>query len=240
MYRYKCTAAENAGKQVFYSVTEELKALYPELTENVGKRPHRKFLQREFVMGENHVAVRYSFSKQTVTVYSEERLEKYYGERKVEEVQFSACGKTGAGTIWAVSGIYFAIIALLIFTIFMIEPDTFDTDIPIVPILILAVVNTLAGIFIRRLTGMSFPKRVLCQAIGFLTAFAVLMLIFTFAFGHWGELFLVFLIFAVFFLLRIFLPAFVISLLLQGIAELIIKKIYGSKTAKGEGMTRTE
>ncbi len=232
MYRYKCTVAVNAGKQDFYAVTEELKALYPELTESVGKRPHRKFLQREFVIGENHVAVRYSFSKQSVTVYSEERLEKYYGERKVEEGQFSACGKTGAGTIWAVSGIYFAIIALLIFTIFMI------TDIPIDPIFILAVVNTLAGIFIRRLTGMSFPKRVLCQAIGFVTAFAVLMLIYTF--GNWGDFLFVLLVFGSFFLLRIFLPAFVISLLLQGVTELIIKKIYSSKKVKRENMTGTE
>jgi len=237
MYRYKCTAAENAGKQVFYAVTEELKALYPELTENVGKRPYRKFLQREFVMGENHVAVRYSFSKQTVTVYSEERLEKYYGERKVEEGQFSPCGKTGAGTIWAVSGIYFAIIALLIFTIFMIEPDTFDTDIPIVPILILAVVNTLAGIFIRRLTDMSFPNRILCQTVGLVTAFAVLILIVGFSLR---EFLFGFLFVLVFFLPSFFLPAFVMSLLLQGIAELIIKKIYGSKTAKGEDIKQTD
>ncbi len=243
MYRYKCTAVENGGKQDFYDVTEELKVLYPELTENVGKRPDRKFLQREFVMGENHVAVRYSFSKQSVTVYSEERLEKYYGERKVEEGQFSASGKTGAGTIWAVSGIYFAIIALLIFTIFMIEPDTFDTDIPIVPILILAVVNTLAGIFIRRLTGMSFPKRILCLAVGFVTAFAVLICIVNLAFGPSFLDFLVgllVLVGLVFLLLHLFLPAFVISLLLQGVTELIIKKIYGSKTAKGEDMTETK
>lgn len=234
MYSYKCTAAENAGKQVFYAVTEELKALYPELTENVGKRPHRNFLRREFVMGENHVAVQYSFSKRTVTVYSEERLEKYYGERKVEDGQFLAYGKTGAGTIWTVSGIYCAIIALLFFAILMIEPDILDTDMPVVPILILAAVNTLAGIIIRRLTDMSFPNRILCLAVGFITALVLIA-----GFSSVGFL-LGFLFVLVFFLPSFFLPAFVISLLLQGIAELIIKKIRSSKTAKGEDMTETE
>ncbi len=221
MYRYKYTAIENGSKQDFYNVMEELKALYPELTENVGKRPYRKFLQREFVIGENHIVVRYSFSEQSVTVCSEERLEKYYGEREVKEGQFSACGKTGARTMWTVSVIYFAVMALLSFGFLL-----FGINMSAVR-LILAAVYTLSGIIIRRLTNMNFPKLILCQAVGFVTAFAGFMLMLTFAFGF---SFLDFLTFLVFELLHLFLPVLAISLLLQGVTELIIKKIHNTKT----------
>ncbi len=243
MYRYKCTAVENGGKQDFYDVTEELKALYPELAESVGKRPHRKFLQREFVIGENRVAVRYSFSEQSVTVYSENWLEKFYEEREVENGQFSVHMTAGAGMVLAVSGIYFVLMVLLIFAFAMVDPDILDTEVPVVPILILAAVYTLSGIIIRRLTDMNFPKLIFCQAVGFVTAFAVFICIVDFAFG---SSFLDFLLglFAfvglVFLLLHLFLPAFVISLLLQGVTELIIKKIYGSKTVKGEDIKQTD
>jgi len=243
MYRYKCTAVENGGKQDFYDVMEELKELYSEMTENVGKRPHRKFLQREFVIGENRVAVRYSFSEQSVTVYSENWLEKFYEEREVETGRFPMRGTAGAGTIWAVSGVYFVLMVLLIFAFAMVDPDILDTEMSLVPILILAAVYTLSGIIIRRLTDMNFPKLIFCQAVGFVTAFAVFICIVTFAFGSSFLDFLVgLLVFVglVSLLLHLFLPAFVISLLLQGVTELIIKKIYGSKKVKGEDMTEME
>ncbi len=243
MYRYKCTAVENGSKQDFYDVIGQLKSLYPELAEDTKVRSDKEFLRRSFVRIQSRVTVQYSYSEQSVTVYSEESLEKYYGERKVEEGQFSVHMTAGAGMVLAVSGIYFVLMVLLIFAFAMVDPDILDTEVPVVPILILAAVYTLSGIIIRRLTDMNFPKLIFCQAVGFVTAFAVFICIVDFAFG---SSFLDFLLglFAfvglVFLLLHLFLPAFVISLLLQGVTELIIKKIYGSKTVKGEDIKQTD
>lgn len=251
MYRYKCTAAVNAGKQNFYDVTEQLKALYPDLTENVGTRSDNEFLRREFVRGKSRVMVQYSFSEQSVTVYSEEWLGKYYGERQVLEGRFPLRGTATTGTMWAMSGIYFAVMAVVTIAINILDAATGffidDTQIEVISILIMTAVYTLSGIIIRQRTSIPFMKLIFCQAGGFISVCVMLVLanmfILTFYLEdwfYWLYMFtLPFLIYSFAFVIT-FLPALEISFLLQGAAGLIMKKIYSSKTAKGEDIEQTD
>ncbi|MCM1330580.1 MAG: hypothetical protein NC253_14210 [Ruminococcus sp.] len=238
MYKYKCLAAKNADKADFYRVTDELKALYPNMTANEDIPSDREFLRRKFWQGEKIVTVQYSFSERTVTVFSEEWLGKFYEDKEVAEGRFIPKKSTPSnGTMWIFSGVFFAVTAVLFFIIDNILDDYFS----IIATLILAAVYTMSGINIRRRVDVPLLKLAFWQAGGYITV--IMMLIFS------NELLLnEFFSFYIFdsvmyslykYILYWFvfcLPALEISCLIQAVIGLIMKKINSPKTAATENI----
>ncbi len=255
MYIYKCTAVENGSKQDFYDVIGQLKALYPELAEDTRVRSDKEFLRRSFVRIQSRVTVQYSYSEQSVTVYSEEWLGKYYETRQVTEGRFPLIGISDMGAMWAMSGIYFAVIAVTAFLDFLMLyfSDSFygvDKTSDIIFMLAAAAVYTVSGFIIRKRTGMPLLKLIFCQAGGFITLCIMLLAVNLFIFDSYAPYLYYILIdsidvlvfsFGVFIVLffDIFFPALEISFLVQGLTGLIMDKRRADK-AKGEDIKQTD
>lgn len=107
-YQYKCIAAANADEEDLYGVINKLKGLYPEIVENNNAPPDSEFLRRKFWQGQKRVMVQYSFSERSVTVFSEDWLEKFYEDREVTEGRFKPIASMSAN-------IKFTIILSIIF-----------------------------------------------------------------------------------------------------------------------------
>ncbi len=244
MYRYKCAAAQNADKEDFYGVIGGLKALYPNMIENNNAPSDSEFLRREFWHGEKRVMVQYSFSERSVTVFSEDWLGKFYEDREVLEGRFrpTASAYTN-GTMWAVSGVFFAVMAV---TSFFGFSSIFFGNVSILAVLILAAVYTVSGIIIRRRVEVPLLKLAFWQAGGFITviiglilsnaflladylpSFNIIGLIFTLAMGYIICWFM------------FCLPALEISYLIQAVIGLIMKKINSPKTAAIENTAEND
>lgn len=108
MYKYKCVAAANADEEDLYGVINKLKGLYPEIVENNNVPSDNEFLRRKFWQGQKRVMVQYSFSERSVTVFSEDWLEKFYEDREVTEGRFKPIASMSAN-------IKFTIILSIIF-----------------------------------------------------------------------------------------------------------------------------
>lgn len=108
MYKYKCVAAANADEEDLYGVINKLKGLYPEIVENNNVPSDSEFLRRKFWQGQKRVMVQYSFSERSVTVFSEDWLEKFYEDREVTEGRFKPIASMSAN-------IKFTIILSIIF-----------------------------------------------------------------------------------------------------------------------------
>ncbi len=244
MYRYKCTAAVNADKQDFYDVKEQLQALYPELTENVGTRSDNEFLRREFSLGESRIMLEYCFSERSVTVYSEKRLEKYYEGRQITEGQFPLHGKATKGTMWAVSGVYSVVMAVVTIIAVIINSHEMASYL----IIILAAAYTFSGFIIRQRKGIPLLKLIFCQAGGFISVcsmivlanLVVLSIYLPYMWSVWLYLPALPLLMYAGVFLSIFFPALEISFLLQVAAVFIMKKRYSSKTVKGGDIGETD
>ncbi len=253
MYRYKCTAIENGSKQDFYDVIGQLKSLYPELAEDTKVRSDKEFLRRSFVRVQRRVTVQYSYSEQSVTVYSEEWLGKYYETRQVTEGRFPLIGISDTGAMWAMSGIYFAVIAVVILVSFlsmflMRSPYHAGRKFYIIISLVTTVAYTVSGFIIRRKTGIPLLKLIFCQAGGFITVCIMLITANMITLGsylpYWfliwfQDVSVLFAGYTVEFF-YIFFPALEISFLVQGATELIIRKRRSSKAVKGENIEQTD
>lgn len=108
MYKYKCVAAANADEEDLYGVINKLKGLYPEIVENNNVPSDNEFLRRKFWQGQKRIMVQYSFSERSVTVFSEDWLEKFYEDREVTEGRFKPIASMSAN-------IKFTIILSIIF-----------------------------------------------------------------------------------------------------------------------------
>lgn len=108
MYKYKCVAAANADKEDFYGVIGGLKGLYPEIVENNNAPSDSEFLRKKFWQGQKRIMIQYSFSERSVTVFSEDWLERFYEDREVTEGRFKPIASTS-------SNIKFTIILSMIF-----------------------------------------------------------------------------------------------------------------------------
>ena len=238
MYKYKCIAASNADKEDFYGVIGGLKGLYPEMTEDNITPSDNEFLRREFWLRQNRVMVQYSFSERSVTVFSEVWLGKFYEDREVLEGRFKPTSpKSSNGTMWAISGVFFGVAAVISFfgfsSIFYSSENTM-----LIIILVLAAAYTVSGILIRRRVDVPLMKLTFWQAGGFLTVIIGLIL---------PNIYLLSICFPMHFLSIIYLlaaiatgylscwfflcvPALEISFLIQAIVGLVMKKVHSSKT----------
>lgn len=108
MYKYKCVAAANADEEDLYGVINKLKGLYPEIVENNNVPSDNEFPRRKFWQGQKRIMVQYSFSERSVTVFSEDWLEKFYEDREVTEGRFKPIASMSAN-------IKFTIILSIIF-----------------------------------------------------------------------------------------------------------------------------
>lgn len=245
MYKYKCTAEANADKEAFYSVVGELKKLYPELSEDNNVPSDNEFLRREFVQGKKRVMVLYSFSERSVTVFSKEWLGKFYEDREAAEGRFPEYSAVSTGTMWKISGGFFAGSALAAFFFYFIFLASFygSEKIILITILALTAIYTVSGIIIRRSVEIPLLKLIFYQAGGFITVIA-------------GVIALNVLVFELFFYINIdfiwiiafpfltystsfamvFLPALELSLLLQAVIGLIMKKIHSSEADAEENI----
>ncbi|MCM1022685.1 MAG: hypothetical protein NC395_01335 [Prevotella sp.] len=239
MYKYKCLAAKNADKADFYRVTDELKALYPNMTENEDVPSDRKFLRRGFWHGEKIVTVQYSFSERTITVFSEEWLGKFYEDKEAVEGRFRPFRSTSAnGTMWSVSCAFFAVMAVASFFGFS---SIFYDDASMIAALILAAVYTVSGIIIRRRVDVPLLKLAFWQAGGYITVIMLLILSNGFLFSNLTT-------FNIFYFILVLvtgyiscwffycLPALEISCLIQAVIGLIMKKINSPKTSATENI----
>lgn len=244
MYKYKCAAEANADKEAFYGVVGGLKGLYPEMLEINNVPSDNEFLRREFVQGKNRVMVQYSFSERSVTVFSEEWLGKFYENRYVTEGRFYTYSYASTGTMWQISGIFFAVMiaASVIFYFLFSWAWYYDYEKNIIAvILVSAAVYTVSGIFIRRRVEIPLIKLIFCQAGGFITVglgifeanFLLLSMFFSIYF-LFSAAELIFVFFYCF--LLVFFPALEISFLIQAVIEPVIKKLRSSKAAAEENL----
>lgn len=107
-YQYKCVAAADSDEEDLYGVINKLKELYPEIVENNNAPSDSEFLRKKFWQGQKRVMVQYSFSERSVTVFSEDWLEKFYEDREVTEGRFKPIASMSAN-------IKFTIILSIIF-----------------------------------------------------------------------------------------------------------------------------
>ncbi len=114
MYRYKYTAAVNADKQAFYDAAEEICKAYPYYKELPDNGVYNDTMKKYFSVTEQgeHKEVCVMLEKDCgrLTVSSDKYLRTYFKGKKVERIILA-----NARTMWAVSGIYFALMALLVF-----------------------------------------------------------------------------------------------------------------------------
>lgn len=89
MYRYMCTAVENASKDDFYSTVEALKKIYPDCKEDSSANFGNEAVGRVLIVsdgGENRICIRYEYETKKVTVMSERKIDFFKG-KKVEEIR---------------------------------------------------------------------------------------------------------------------------------------------------------
>lgn len=248
MYKYKCIAAANADKEDFYGVIGGLKGLYPEIVEDNITPSDSEFLRREFWLRESRVMIQYSFSERSVTIFSEVWLSKFYEDREVLEGRFKpTLSKSSNGTMWAISGVFFGVAAVMSFfglsSIFY-----FNENVMLIIILILAAAYTISGIIIRQRVDVPLLKLTFWQAGGFLTVIMGLIvsniyLIDMYLPIHIISIFSWLAAIAIAYLmclLLLFLPALEISVIIQAVVGLVMKKVHSSKTAAEENIAETD
>lgn len=167
--------------------------------------------------------------------------------KNATDTEQSAVSKSFNGTMWAISGGFFAVIAVISFCGY-ISIINFYENVMLIIILILAAVYTVSGIIIRRRVKVSLLKLTFWQAGGFITVIIGLILsnIFLFAiylpmdnsgiiYWAWEFAFGYALCWLV-----LCLPALEISLVIQAVIGIILKKVHSSKTATEENIAEND
>lgn len=165
---------------------------------------------------------------------------------KCTDTEKSAVSKSFNRTMWAISGGFFALIAVISFGEYRSIVDSGGGSILVV--LILAAVYTVSGMIIRRRVEVPLLKLTFWKAGGFITVIIGLIIsnIFLFAiylpmdysgiiYWAWEFAFGYVLCWLV-----LCLPALEISLVIQAVIGLIMKKINSSKTAAMENTAEND
>lgn len=165
---------------------------------------------------------------------------------KCTDTEQSAVSKSFNRTMWAISGGFFAVIAVISFWGYSSIVNFGGGS--ILAVLILAAVYTVSGIIIRQRVDVPLLKLTFWQAGGFITVIIGLILsnIFLFAiylpmdnssiiYWAWEFAFGYALCWLV-----LCLPALEISLVIQAVIGIIVKKVHSSKTAAEENIAETD
>lgn len=165
---------------------------------------------------------------------------------KCTDTERSAVSKSFNRTMWAISGGFFAVIAVISFCGYS-SIINFYENVMLIIILILAAAYTISGIIIRQRVDVPLLKLTFWQAGGFITVIIGLILsnIFLLAvyltMGNSGIIYWVWEFAFSYALcwLVLCLPALEISLVIQAVIGIIVKKIHSSKTVTDENITET-
>ncbi|MBQ8175838.1 MAG: hypothetical protein IJ035_02225 [Oscillospiraceae bacterium] len=220
MYRYMCTAVENASKDDFYSTVEVLKKIYPDCREDSSANFGNEVVGRVLIVsddsGENRVCIRYEYETKKVSVMSERKIDFFKG-KKVEEIRVMGVNSPSRLLCFLVSLGFLAVnIVAAIFGVFLYVNSAAHI---FVVIAVLTALYTVTSVAIRSKYDITILGTSVMQIGGVKTiAASIIIGIIAVALNSWGGL-------AVFLVLIAYYGVTLVSLFLSWVIIMLMNYI---------------